>query len=228
MAELTAINEANEMGFGGLVVPCTSGNGIKCDLTAPAFGYRDIIGQIIPKSTGTGTPELVALNGTKVKKYQFAVGDKIENISYHIPHDYVPNSQLFIHVHWAHKGTAISGTLAGNIYATYSKGYTQAGQVFNAEKTLPFSVSAPNIATIPQRAHNIHEIELSNVGGDATHLDTGLIETDGLIEVAFDITTIPTITGGTGFNRPFILTVDVHYQSTNMATKGRNLPFYGA
>ena len=38
-------------------------------------------------------------------------------------------------------------------------------------------------------------------------------------------TTIPTITGGVT-DKPAFFEIDVHYQSTNMATKQKEPPFY--
>ena len=29
----------------------------------------------------------------------------IDDITFHLPHDYVPNTDIFIHVHWTHAGT---------------------------------------------------------------------------------------------------------------------------
>jgi hypothetical protein len=92
--------------------------------------------------------------------------------------------------------------------------------------TLPWSISTPDVATFPQWSHNIHEVLACIPGGDATHLDCGLLEPDGLVQVAFDVTTIPTITGSATTNRPYIFMLDLHYQSNQMATKGRNIPFY--
>lgn len=211
---------------GDLVLPKATGVGVKVDLSIPTFGFKDLVGQIIPRTGGGAAPAFTAFRGTKVKNYAFGAGDLIDLVTFHLPHDYLPGSNIFIHHHWGHNGTAISGTLAGNFYVTYCKGYNQAGQTFNSELTLPWTLSTPNVATYPQWNHNIHEIALTNTGGDATHLDKDLIEIDGLIQVAFDVTTIPTITGSATSDLPYIFMVDLHYQSTQMATKDKNYPFY--
>lgn len=224
---LQTINKTSEMAFDGIVLPCDVTSGLKCDFDNPTYGWKDMTGQIIPRSGGGAAPAFTAFRGGRVKNYAFTVGDVIDNITYHIPHDYVPNSDLYIHIHWKHNGTAISGTFAGNIYATYCKGYTQSGEIYHVEKVIPWSIPTPDITTYPRWAHNIAEIPFSISGGSAIRLDTDKIQTDGLIEIAFDITAKPTITGSVSSNLPYIPTIDIHYQSTEMATKNRNFPFYG-
>lgn len=211
---------------GSILIPKNSNIGIKIDEDNPQFGWKDIIGQIIPRSGGQAAPAFTAFRGTKVKEYAFSNTDLIDNITFHMPHDYVPGTDMYIHIHWGHNGTAISGTFAGNFYVMYSKGYTQSGEVFNSEITIPWSLSTPDITTYPQWAHNIHEIQFTNDGGDATHLDSNKLEVDGLIVVSFDTTTVPTITGSASSNLPYVFTIDIHYQSTEVATKNRNYPFY--
>lgn len=76
-----------------------------------------------------------------------------------------------------------------------------------------------------QRLTVIQTKPLTNNGGDSTHIDSNLLEIDGLIQIALKTTTIPTITGG-ATNLPFIFTVDIHYQSSGIATKNKNYPFY--
>lgn len=120
------------------------------------------------------------------------------------------------------KGTQIE---LGVTYAmSYAKGHNQAN--FSAEKTAVLTVAAPNIATVPQHRHRIDEIQISSSTPDASHLDTALIEPDGVILVSVTATTIPTITGSASLNRPIFHTLDVHYQSTNVGTKQKTPDFY--
>lgn len=202
-----------------------SGIGLRFDTTTPVYGWRDLVGQIIPRASGGPAPALGALRGTNLLSYAFSVNDVIDNITYHIPHDYVPGSDMYMHVHWSHNGTAISGTLGINYFVSYCKGYNQTGQTFNSELTIPQSIATTNIATYPRWSHNINEFLLTNSSGDTTHLNRNLIEVDGLLLVSLAVTSIPTITGGLP-NAPYILMVDIHYQSTGLPTKGRNIPFY--
>jgi hypothetical protein len=225
--ELTDINKANEMAFAGIVLPCSETTGIKCDFDNPTYGWKDLVGQIVPRSGGQAAPAFTAFRGGKVKEYAFSNTDIIDNITFHMPHDYVLGSDMFIHIHWGHNGTAISGTFAGNMNIMYSKGYTQAGEIFEAETVIPWTLSTPDVTTFPRWSHNIHEFQMSAPAGAGGLIDTDKLEIDGLIVVQFETTTVPSITGSATSNLPYVFTIDIHYQSTETATKNRNYPFYG-
>lgn len=204
-----------------LVLSKNSGVGIQVDPASPTFGWRDLIGAVIPKSTGVGAPTLDTITGN-LRGWRYSAGDDGDG-GYHIPHDYVPGSDLYLHAHWTHNGTNISGSFVINIYVTYAKGHQQAS--FSAEKMLTITDGSLTIVNTPALWHRIPEVQLSTPGGSASLLDTDLIEVDGLIIVHYDVATIPTITGGSG--EPFILTLDLHYQSSNLATKNKSPGFYG-
>ncbi len=210
-------------GVGGLQLPKTSGLGIKVDSTGtPTFPWADLIGDITPKTSGVGAPALAAFRGGNVRSFFYGAGEDGDCV-FHIPHDYVPGSDLYIHLHWGHNGTAISGSLVVNIYVTYAKGHDQAA--FAAEINPTITVSTPDIATIPRWQHRVDEIQLSAASPTAAQLDSDIIEADGLILVHFDVTTIPTITGGSP-NEPTIFTLDIHYQSTGVGTKQKAPDFW--
>ena len=107
-------------------------------------------------------------------------------------------------------------------YATYAKGHQQI--TFSAEKNLTQTLS--NVSAVTQYEHRIDEIQLSVSTGDTTRLVTNDIEVDGLIIVSIKTTTIPTITGSATSNLPYIFMIDLHYQSTNIATKQKAPNFY--
>lgn len=210
-------------GVGGLQIPKTSGLGIKVDsLGTPTFPWQDLIGDITPKPSAPNAPTFAAFRGGSVKTYFYSAGDQGDCL-YHIPHDYVPGSDLSIHVHWAHNGTAISGSFVIDLYVTYAKGHGQ--QAFSAEVNPTITISTPDIATVPQYEHRLNEIQLSASSPSASQIDSDDIEPDGIILVHFDVTTIPTITGGTT-NEPVILTLDIHYQSTGIGTKQNSPDFW--
>lgn len=183
-------------------------------------GWRDLIGDITPKTTGPGAPTLDVITGN-IRGFRYSVGDD-GDVVYHVPHDYVPGTDLFLHPHWTHNGTNISGSFVITFYVTYAKGHQQAS--FHAQKTLTITDGSLDITNTPALYHRIPEAQLSTVGGSASQLDTSLIEVDGLILVHYDVTTIPTITGGTG--EPFILTLDIHYQSNSKGTLNKAPDFY--
>ena len=164
-------------------------------------------------------------SGNLVREYRFSVNDKVD-LRFHIPHDYVPGSHLYIHSHWSHNGTAITGTgtMTTTYGCSYAKGYDQAA--FSAVKTATISDTNVTTGNTPQYRHKILEAAISDTGGTGNLLDSSLIEVDGLVLVNFTVTVIPTITGGTTVE-PFIHFIDIHYQSTQLATKQRNGPdFY--
>ena len=205
------------------MLPGTSGTGVKVDSGGtPSFGWRDLIGDINPKSAGAGAPTLDTITGN-IRSFRYSAGDD-GDIVFHVPHDYAPGTDLFIHPHWTHNGTNISGSLVIAVYATYAKGHQQAS--FHTQKTLTITDGSLNIGNTPALRHRIPEVQLSTAGGSASQLDTSLLEVDGLILIHYDVGTIPTITGGTG--EPFLLTFDLHYQSTagSAATKNKSPNFY--
>ena len=207
----------------GVVRPKTKGWGTKVDTASPTYPWRDLEGRIEPRASAPNAATLEIHRGN-IREWAFAVGDVSDN-RFHIPHDYVPGSDLYIHVHWSHIGTAISGSIVFTFYHTYAKGHQQAA--FPAEKTLTVSLSTPDIATIPQYRHMITEVKLSGTTPLASEMDSDDVEVDGLILVNMAVTTVPTITGSLGnINRPFIHAIDLHYQSTEIGTKGKAPDFW--
>lgn len=205
-------------------LPGTTGTGVKLGtFGATTFGWRDLIGDITPKSSGPGAPTLAAFRGGNVRGFHYSAGDDGDAV-FHVPHDYVPGTDMFLHLHWSHNGTNISGSLVANFYITYAKGHQQAN--FSAEVNPTLTVGSLNITNTPQYHHRVDEIQISAASPTASQLDSDNIEVDGLILVHFDMTTIPTITGGTG--EPFLFTLDIHYQSTagSMSTKNKSPSFY--
>lgn len=152
---------------GDLVVPKSlilskdAGEGIYIDPNSPSYTWRDIIGDVIPKTSGVGSPTLTTFFNN-IRFYAYSVGEDGDTV-FHIPHDYVPGTDIFIHLHWSHTGTSISGLLDLRYNFTYAKGHNQAS--FLPELSTKVTVPTPNIATIPQFIHRIDEIQLSTSGG---------------------------------------------------------------
>lgn len=206
----------------GLVLPKASGMGIKVDDDAPTFGWRDIIGAVSPKATGVGSPARAAYAGANVGLYAFALNDVCE-FCFHIPHDYVPGTDLYFHVHWSHNGTSTTGDAVFTTYHTYASRTVAGTTIFPAEKTNTVTWATTNIATTPQYAHRVDEIPITSAAGSSTLTQNSLIEVDGIVEVSLKLTGIPTL-GGSG--KLFIHTCDLHYQSNNMATKQKAPNYY--
>jgi hypothetical protein len=140
-----------------------------------------------------------------------------------MPHDWAPGTDLYLHVHWGHNGTAISGNMVFTCNVSYAKGHDQAN--FSAEISPTITYNTVDIATTPQYRHRIDEIQLSAAAPSATQLDTDDLEVDGLIFVNIEATTIPTITGGSP-NEPFLFTLDLHYQANYIGTLNKAPNFY--
>ena len=202
-----------------LILPKTAGKGVRVDNLDPSFGWRDLEGPIDPKETGAGKPTYAVFRGN-IKAYWFAAND-VNDLRFHWPHDWLPESDAHIHLHWAHNGTTISGSIVMDYRWSYAKGHNQGA--FPAESTLTQTVSTPDVATYPQYQHVISEVQLSAASPAAGQVDTDDLEPDGLLMISMTPTTIPTIGGGGNF---FIHYVDIHYQSTNIGTKAKAPDFY--
>lgn len=203
---------------GDLVLPKTSGVGIKVDEDSPTFGYHDLRGHLMPKTSGAGTPTFQAFRGN-VWGWSFVANDVVDFI-YHLPHDYEPGSDIYFHVHWAHNGTAINGNAVFTYYATYAKGHNQAN--YPAEVTGTITYATVDIATTPQYRHRIDEIQISAASPSGAQLDTDDLEIDGVIKLHLVLTTLPTITAGS----LYIDEADIHYKSTGVGTKNKSPNFY--
>jgi len=203
-----------------IVLPKTSGYGIKVDVDSPTFGWRDIIGKVIPKATGAGSPARSIYNGGMVGQYSFVAGD-VYDMEFHIPHDYVAGTDIYFHIHWSHTGTTTSGNAVFDFYHTYAKGHNQA--TFPAEKNITYTYNTVDITTTPRYQHRIDEAIISGSAATATLMDRGLIAPDGLLLITLKLTTLPTLGGG---GKLFIHTCDIHYQSTNIGTKQKAPDFY--
>jgi len=190
-----------------IVAPSDRGEGIQIGLNSPDWGWRDLIGAVSPRTVGAKTPTLDVFR-SPIRAYRFKLNDVVD-FMYHLPHDYVPNSPLYVHVHWSHTGTAISGNIEYTHNHTYAKGHQQA--VFPAATELVQTVVATDT---PQYQHVISEVELD--------IAPSLIEPDGMIIAKLEVTGLPTITGG----NLFVLFADIHYQSTNIGTVSKSPDFY--
>lgn len=196
------------------VISSEKGDGIKLNIDNPQYGWHDLLSPTTPYSgPATYTPSFEDMV-TDLPRYRFKVNDRSYH-EFHIPHDYAPGTDLYIHVHWVlNTAPSLGGTTTWEFGTTYAKGYSQ--QSFNQLKYL----SVSQVASITPLVHHIAEVKLSVSGGSASQLDSIDIETDGLILVR---TKLHANTCGSD---PFMLFCDLHYQSTNLATKNKNYNFW--
>ena len=194
-----------------VVLPKTSGFGIRVDTAAPTFPWRDIEGDLVVRGTGAADPAFNVYR-TNIRQYQFSVNDELWLV-FHIPHDYVPGSEIFIHFHWSHiSATVTSGAATWGADVSYAKGHNQGAFPATANVTV-----AQNASTT-QYQHMIAEVQLSASG----QVNATALEVDGLIlvRVYLSANTI------NGTPEPFLHKCDLHYQSTGIGTKQKAPAFY--
>jgi hypothetical protein len=180
--------------------------------------WNDLQGKLIPKASGAGSPNRTTYIGN-ISDYAFALND-IVDINYHIPHDYAPGTDIFLHMHWSHTGTNISGTLEVTFFSTIAAGHDVG--TFGTEIAPTITRSSLAIGTAAQRQHLLDEIQLSATSPSATQFDTATLVPDTIIIMSVKLTTLPTVTAGA----LFLHEVDIHYQSSFEGTANKVPDFY--
>ena len=141
-----------------LVLPKTTGSGIKVDTTTPTFGWNDLIGVINTRTGGAGVPSYLQYIGG-IYQWSFGTVGGVKEVfnEYHIRHDFVPNTNMYIHTHWS-TILAPTGDVNWIFEVTYAKGYDQ--MAFQSPVTIPVvqtSTTAYN--------HMIAEVQMSAPNG---------------------------------------------------------------
>lgn len=206
------------------VVSKTKGMGIKIDPSSPVFGWRDILGDIHVRTAGSNDPTLTTFrNGIRIYAFSNSVMNEVF-LFFHIPHDYLPGSDIYVHVHWAQNvvdsgGTAgAPGDVKWQFESTYSKGHNQAA----IPATVTTSVTAT--ASAVQYQHMLTEVQLTAASPGAGQLDSDDIEVDGIIMMRFFRN--PADVADTLNQVPFVMYCDLHYQSTGLPTKNKAPDFW--
>lgn len=191
-----------------IVFSKVAGSGIKVDVAAPTYPWQDLSSDIVVRGTGATDPPWEQIGATAMWAYKFKVNDECW-LSFHIPHDYVPGTQLYMHVHWMPSGTD-GNTVKWQFDYTYARGHGQ--QAFNIG-TLT-TATALSAAPTLQYQHMVSE----TVGQTIANC-----EPDGIVYVH-----IKRITNGAtdNANSIFVLKADVHYQTTGIGTKSKSPNFY--
>jgi hypothetical protein len=197
-----------------------TGVGIKIDALTPDWGWHDIIGNVTVRFTGPTAPALAVYRGG-IQQYQFAVNDEVYN-EFHILHDYAPGTHLYMHAHWSHIATTVTGgNVTWGFEICYAKGHNQAA--FGA----PVTRTVVGNASTTQYQHIITETQISASSPAASQIDSDDIETDGILLVRTYLAANNITVSGGGVPDPFLHFTDIHYQSTGIPTKGKAPPFYG-
>lgn len=198
-------------------VVCDGTDTFELDTTVNSFdgqyGWQDLRGSFIGSRLGTAVnaPTWTTLQGG-VSAYAF--DDTAMNevwITFHVPHDYVPGTPIYIHMHWA-PTTTDTGVARWGVEYTLAKGYSQAA--FPAATTVYLEQAGSGTAL----QHQIIETSI----GDA--IPSTNLEVDALImaRVFRDAAHI----NDTYADPAFGFECDLHYQSTlERTTKNKNFPF---
>jgi len=210
-----------------VVVPNDSGKGLQLGriYDSAAFGWRDITSDISVRGVVATDPTFAQVGSTAFRFYQFAL-NKLVWMNFHIPHDiYIPtsgNATVYFHAHWFVDDTAspASGSCTWQWTFAYAKGFNQQAFDFslaNSPLTTANVVTATQATGVPFQ-HMVCETAAVTI--------PGLSEPDGIICVQ-----LKRISNGTSplnelSSNPYLITSDVHYQSTNLATKQKAPPFY--
>lgn len=204
-----------------VMVPKAQGYGIKVDsLGTPTFPWHDLHSTIHVDSDSILKPSFAIYNGT-IKGRQFTEGDEAF-IEFHIPHDYVMGSEVFIHTHWSHNATTVTGgTVTWGFELMYAKGHNQ--DAFDT----PIFVAVTQNASSIRYQHLVAETTMTSISGSATTFPVAMIEPDGVImcRIYLDSNDITVSSGG--IPEPFLHFVDLHYQSTSIGTKNKSPGFWG-
>jgi hypothetical protein len=221
----------------GLVMSGTSGEGVKVDPANPTYGWRDITGAIETRPAAGGgasaLPDFVAYRGN-IFQYRFGTVAPDNHLHeafsvFHMPHDWVPGSDLYIHVHWSQiavdtGGTAgVPGVAKWYFDISYADGHGTPGGTadpFNA----PITVSVTQQGSTTQYGHMIAEVQFTNNGGTGGLIDSATLQVDGLIQVR--LYRDPADVADTLNQNTFVHFLDLHYQSNNMSTKNKAPSFY--
>lgn len=223
--EITTVGDFLPNGF--VVFKKASGNGIKIDQSTPTFGFADLLGDQFAKNTGGTKPTLTAYNGA-VDAWQFSNGDEAF-LSYHIPHDYVLGTDIFLHIHWSQNAAgATGGTLDFRYSAIYSKGHNQVSGSSFTSTPITAIFSSIDIddggSGLNQYQQHFTEIVISGASETSALFDRDDFEPDGVIELTLEMDA-DNLTGTP--SSPFIHYVDIHYQTNSIiGTKSRTPDFY--
>jgi hypothetical protein len=196
---------------GKIVLNKNSGNGIQVDVAVPSWGWRDITSDIIVKGSGSNDPTWSIYTGTNFSAYQFSPNTMNQAwVAFHIPHDYVPGTAIHIHAHWSNAAaTPNTGDEVWAFEYSYAKGHQQ--EAFPASNT----VTATQASNATRYFHQIAETAELSIAG---------LEPDGMLLVR--VYRDAAAAGDTCTDPVFLHHCDVHYQSTNMATKQKEPNFY--
>ncbi len=171
------------------------------------FGWRALVGQINVRGTGPTDPVWAQIGSSPFSAYQFAVNDECW-FAYHVPHDIVPSTDMHFHAHWLADGVD-GNAVKWEFTYTHALGFAQ--EAYDLDGTVAVAEQSP-----PATAY-VHMVT------ETTFQELGITEPDGIIYCR-----IRRVTNGAVDNADniYLLTADIHYQSTSRGTIGRSPNFW--
>lgn len=196
-----------------IVLGKSAGSGLKVSTDDPVFGWRDLTAPVDVRGVGANDPTFAVYTGTTMRAYQFSASTMNEVFfTYHVPHDWVPGTDVYFHAHWSNAAAAPNtGAVVWKFDYTFAKGFSQ--EAFPVIQTVEVIAASP--AT--RYMHNVSETGAVSIP---------LMEVDGLLLVRGYRDAANVL--DTCSDAVFLHTMDIHYQSTNMATVNKAPSFYGA
>lgn len=147
----------------GLVVSKASGVGIKVDPAAPTFGWKDLLGPILTRTGGTAPIFTSYLGGLWEYSFGTAAGATEVHNEFHVPHDWVPGTDAYIHSHWSTKA-APTGNVNWLYEVAFAKGYGQSVFEGTVGSGTTITVSVTQAGATAFR-HEISEVQFVAAGG---------------------------------------------------------------
>jgi len=108
-------------------------------------GWHDILGYPRYRSFGLNVPTQGLINGTVFSGWEFAVNDWLQ-FDYHVLHDYVPGSAIYMHVHWLADGSD-ANTVKWQFQVAAAKGHGECGRRPERERAHSRSSRRPAAST---------------------------------------------------------------------------------
>lgn len=201
----------NPAAFTVLSGPGQDSNTIAALRNQETYGWQDITAEVDTRGTGANDPTFQVYTGTNLRSLKFSATVMQECfITFHMPHDYVPGTDIHFHAHWSN--AAVAPNTGGVVWAfeyAFAKGFNQAA--FPDPTTIAVTQACP--ATRYQ--HMVAETAAVTIAG---------LEVDGLILVRC----YRDAANGadTCSDAVFLHTADVHYQSNSQSTKNKAPNFY--
>lgn len=191
-----------------IVLPKTTGVGIKIDESTPTFGWSIVPGRLVSRGAGATDPNLATYSGN-IKQFQYDVNDETWT-EFHVPYDYVPNTDLYLSLHWSLDTAGITEDITWSIDVTYAS--DDNSSAFGT----PVNLSVTDTSSTTQYHLTCSEIQLTGSG----RLTLADIKVGGVILLRVYLS------ANTGATKPFLHIANIAYQSKVTGTKTRDDPYY--